>query len=88
MTTPQAETKPKEKPKRTRRPKTIKAKPKNKMFQEVDRTLDQIARDKGISKERLIEAIEHHGNRLIAGFEQSPELSTLHVIGDVRRTMR
>ncbi|MBI4124532.1 MAG: transcription termination/antitermination protein NusA, partial [Deltaproteobacteria bacterium] len=28
------------------------------MFLELDRTLDQIARDKGITKERLIEAIE------------------------------
>lgn len=54
MGTEQTETKPK----KTRRPKRYKAKPKNKMFVELDRTLDQIARDKGVTKERLIEAIE------------------------------
>lgn len=35
-----------------------KAKTKNPMFQELDQVLDQIAKDKGISKEKLIEAIE------------------------------
>lgn len=57
MVTEQTAVKPKAKPKRSPGKKT--AKPKNKMFQELDRVLDQIARDKGISKERLIEAIEH-----------------------------
>lgn len=56
MVTEQTVSKPKAKPKRT--PAKKAAKTKNKMFQELDRVLDQIARDKGISKERLIEAIE------------------------------
>ena len=35
-----------------------KPQPKNKMFQELDRVLDQISRDKNIPKEKLTEAIE------------------------------
>lgn len=59
MVTEPAQDKSRAKPKRPRASKKIKAQPKNKMFQELNRTLEQIARDKGITKERLIEAIEH-----------------------------
>ena len=49
-------TKVKAKVTKPRSKKVIKT--KNKMFQELDRVIDQIARDKGLEKEKLIEAIE------------------------------
>lgn len=57
MTTqPQTEVKPKIKKVATK--KKGKPAPKQKMFVELDRVLDQIARDKNIPKERLVEAVE------------------------------
>ncbi|MDO8526914.1 MAG: transcription termination factor NusA [Deltaproteobacteria bacterium] len=45
--------------KTTRRPKSkATGKPKDKMFVELDRVLEQIAKDKNIPKERLVEAVE------------------------------